>query len=126
MVVNPKTLISGKLAEQYACEFLTKKGLRLLARNYRSNAGEIDLVMQDLQEIVFVEVRLRNNHYCGDALDSVDFRKQRKIILAATHYLQKLNSLDKVNCRFDVIGISYASTNTTVEWIKDAFSSDNF
>ena len=126
MVVNPSKIAIGKLAEQYACEFLSRQGLQLLTQNYRCNLGEIDLIMQDDQEIVFVEVRLRNNTLYGDAVDSVDFKKQQKIIRTAAHYLQSTKLLDKVNCRFDIIGLSYASTNAAVDWVQDAFSTDNF
>jgi putative endonuclease len=117
---------SGQLAEQQACEFLLSKGLRLLTRNYRCTLGEIDLVMQDRDNIVFVEVRVRRNRFYADAIESIDLAKQRKIIRAATHYLLHTKRLDKVNCRFDVIGISYAPTHPTVEWITDAFTTDNF
>jgi putative endonuclease len=127
MTGSLKTLASGKHAEQTACTFLQQKGLTLLQSNYRCKSGEIDLIMQDpAQEIIFVEVRLRNNTLFGSACESVDFFKQQKIIKAATHYLQMQNWLDKVNCRFDVIGISYKKTMASVEWITDAFSADNF
>jgi putative endonuclease len=126
MVVNLNSARSGQLAEQQACEFLTGKGLKLLVRNFSCKFGEIDLIMQDRDEIVFVEVRVRNNRSHADAIESVDATKQRKIIRTATHYLQVVKQLDKVNCRFDVIGISYPTVNPAVEWITDAFSTDNF
>jgi putative endonuclease len=105
---------------------LLGQGLRLLARNYRCNFGEIDLIMQDPANIVFVEVRVRNNRFHADAIESVDVTKQKKLIRTATHFLLHTKRLDKVNCRFDVIGISYPTTQPKVEWITDAFSTDNF
>jgi len=123
---NPKTIQAGQLAEKEACEFLKKNGLQLCECNYRTNSGEIDLIMQDGEEIVFVEVRLRNNLYHGNALESVDQRKQQKIIKTAIQYLSQMQLLDKVNCRFDVIGISYLQAKATIEWIKDAFPADDF
>ncbi|MES2218786.1 MAG: YraN family protein [Pseudomonadota bacterium] len=126
MAVNLNTAQSGQLAEQQACEFLIRHGLQVLTRNYRCNFGEIDLIMQDHDNIVFVEVRVRNNRFYADAIESVDLLKQLKIIRTATHFLQHTGLLDKVNCRFDIIGISYPSINPAVEWITDAFSTDNF
>jgi putative endonuclease len=126
MVANPNTALTGQLAEQQAFEFLLGRGLSLLARNYRCNFGEIDLIMQDAANIVFVEVRVRNNRLHADAIESIDITKQKKIIRTATHFLLHTKRLDKVNCRFDVIGISYPTTHPKVEWITDAFSTDNF
>jgi putative endonuclease len=122
MADNPDRLLAGQLAENAACEFLQRQGLLLIHRNYRCARGEIDLIMQDQAELVFVEVRVRNNTGFGSAAESVDHRKQQKIIATANHYLQQTKWLDKVNCRFDVIGISYAQNRATVEWIADAFS----
>jgi putative endonuclease len=110
----------GNQAENHACEYLQKKGLRLIERNYFCALGEIDLIMQDNDEIVFVEVRSRNQY--GDALESIDEYKQAKLIKTAMYYLQKTKQYDKVNCRFDVIGIN----NNQLEWIKNAFSADYF
>jgi putative endonuclease len=116
----------GTQAEDCACRYLVKKGLQLITRNYLCKRGEIDLIMRDKDEIVFVEVRTRKNSHYHLALESIDRYKQKKIIAAATHYLCATNRFEKVNCRFDVIGISYAQTKASIEWIKDAFSADNF
>jgi putative endonuclease len=123
---SPNHLQAGVAAEQLAARYLEQRGLHLITCNYRTRAGEIDLIMQDRDELVFVEVRLRNNDYCGDAIDSVNYHKQRKLIQTATHYLSRSNLLDKVNCRFDVIGISYPEAKAVIEWIKDAFPADDF
>lgn len=116
------TLEIGQQAEKQACVFLEEKGLKLLARNYHCVFGEIDLIMRDQDDVVFVEVRKRTNTDYGDAIESITLIKQRKLIKTATHYLQKLQWLDKVPCRFDIIGISL----NQIEWIKDAFTADNF
>ena len=110
----------GFRAEKMACDFLQSKGLQLKTRNYRCKMGEIDLIMQDAEEIVFVEVRLRTNADYGDAIESVDAKKQTKLIHSALDYLQKHRLLDKTNSRFDVIGFS----NGHIHWIRDAFSYD--
>lgn len=108
----------GFISEKQAANFLIKKGLKLIASNYRCSYGEIDLIMQDKTILVFVEVRLRHEKGFGDALESIDSRKQQKLLKSATHYLQKHRLIDKIDCRFDVVGF----TNSTIEWIKDAFS----
>ena len=124
--LKPRSQQAGLIAERQACDYLTRHGLLLRAKNYRFQAGEIDLIMQDKNELVFVEVRLRNNAAHADGLESVDENKQRKLILTATHYLQQHRLLDKVNCRFDVVGIAYPRNILTVEWITDAFTTDTF
>jgi len=108
----------GALAEQEACDFLQKQGLTFLARNYHCPFGEIDLIMREGEDIVFIEVRLRSSTLYGDALESIHKNKQQKLLKSATHFLQKQHWLDKVNYRFDAIGF----TNSTIDWIKDAFS----
>jgi putative endonuclease len=107
----------GALAEQKACDFLTANGLTLITRNYRCAYGEIDLIMQDGEDIVFVEVRSRTRSDYGYAEETVDHIKQRKLLKTASHFLQHKNWLDTVNSRFDVIGF----LNSNIEWIKDAF-----
>src|SRR5579863_8818519 len=92
----------GQQAEERAYTFLEKKGLTLLARNYRCKLGEIDLIMRDTQHIVFVEVRHRSSNAFGSAIESVTAIKQRKIIKTAAHYLLTQKWFDKVSCRFDI------------------------
>lgn len=115
----------GRLAEEMACQFLQAKGLQLLTMNYHCFQGEIDLIMQHESEIVFVEVRKRSRTDYGNALDSVNPTKIRKIIKAATHFLQKQNSLYKVHSRFDVIAIHPINGRMQIEWVKNAFSVGN-
>jgi putative endonuclease len=126
MLDKPNTTQKGQRAEQYAARHLQQKGLCLLEANYRTAGGEIDLIMQDREEIVFVEVRFRQPTSFATALESVDPAKQKKIIKTATHYLSQRNLIDKVNCRFDVIGISYSLVVTPeIEWIQNAFFVDD-
>ena len=65
------TLSKGQFAEQKACQFLQQKGLTLIEKNYRCRNGEIDLIMLDKDQLVFVEVRFRKNEDYGTAIDSV-------------------------------------------------------
>lgn len=109
----------GGVKEQLAVDYLQGRGLRLLARNHRCRQGEIDLVMRDGDIIVFVEVRYRGSSRFGTPAESVDWHKQRRLIAAAGHYLQKNPSV--LPCRFDVVAIS---AQDRLEWIQDAFIVD--
>lgn len=106
----------GDRAEDQALEYLQKAGLKLVARNYRSRQGEIDLIMQDGRHLVFVEVRYRKNNQFGGALQSVGWRKQQKIIACARHYLQTIGKIPA--CRFDIFAMDEKGK---VEWLKNAF-----
>lgn len=118
MVVHKKK--SGELAEQRACDYLQAQGLELITKNFRTVAGEIDLIMCDDKEIVFVEVRSRAHEEYGSAIESININKQRKILKTAFYFLQQRNGFHKANCRFDVIGVSHDD----IEWIQDAFTAD--
>jgi putative endonuclease len=117
----------GRLAEDFACRFLQQRGLRLLERNYHCRRGEIDLVMKEDECIVFVEVRYRGNPRFGSGAESVDHRKQARLIATAQHYLHSHRRSADAPCRFDVVSISLAadggepSRAQPVQWIRDAF-----
>jgi putative endonuclease len=113
---------AGRQAEELAARFLEKKKLRIIARNYRCRGGEIDLVCRDGKVLVFVEVRLRQSTAFGGAAASVTAIKQRRIILAAQHFLMT-NALTNDDCRFDCILMNGTSGND-IEWLRDAFSLD--
>lgn len=108
---------SGRDAEERVESELRRRGLHPVARNYRCRGGEIDLVMRDGAALVFIEVRYRSRDDFGGALASVDQRKQRRLILAARHYLARSGWSGP--CRFDVVGLD-RQYNT--QWIRDAFS----
>lgn len=115
------TRTAGRQAEDAACRHLSERGLKLLERNFRHRRGEIDLIMQDNSCVVFVEVRYRRNPYFGGALESVDRKKQEKLVITARHYLQIHEHAAKRPARFDVIAISPGAQGLQIEWIKDAF-----
>lgn len=111
----------GDRAEEQACRFLVHHGLQLVAQNFRCRRGEIDLLMREGEELVFVEVRLRRHPDFGGALESVTFTKQQRIISAAGYFLQTHPAWSRHACRFDVVAISGPRT-VDITWIKDAFS----
>lgn len=108
----------GSLAEQAAERYLRRQGLELIARNFRSRFGEIDLIMQDKSSLVFVEVRLRSNPDYGGAAASIDARKQQRIIRTAQQYLAGLAHIPP--CRFDVVLMDDAR-GENLQWLKNAF-----
>lgn len=107
----------GEAGERQAVDFLKKSGLTWIASRFRSRFGEIDLIMRDHHTIVFIEVRLRKTNHRGSGAESVDSRKQDKLIKTALIYLQKERIFEKKPCRFDVIDISQEG----LKWIKNAF-----
>lgn len=111
----------GQRAESLAREFLQHAGLTFVAANVTGAGGEIDLIMREHHTLVFVEVRLRGNHGFASASESVNDRKQRKLIRAAQHYLQRTKLTDKIPCRFDVVALQTLDSAQPPEWIKNAF-----
>jgi len=107
----------GNDAEQQACKYLKSKGLKLLEKNFTIKAGEVDLIMQDNENLVFIEVRYRKNADFGGAAASVTPKKQQRIIKASLAYQQK--HAPQSSMRFDVIAIE--GDNRELNWIKSAF-----
>lgn len=95
---------------------MQQHGLKLITRNYRCRFGEIDLLLQDKETLVFVEVRLRSSKDFGGAAASIDARKQTKLIRTAQHYLATLSHIPP--CRFDAVLLSSPGN---LEWVKNAF-----
>lgn len=116
---NPRAF--GAKMENVACDYLQKQGLRFKQCNYSCKMGEIDLIMQDGEFIVFVEVRYRKSKDYGGPIATITKSKQHKIIRTALFYLVEHNQFEKVPCRFDVVAIDEANHQLQVEWIKSAF-----
>ena len=110
--------LRGQAGEDRAADYLQQAGLRLLARNVRYRGGELDLVMQERETVVFVEVRVRNNPRFGSGAETVTVKKQQRLILAAQLYLQQHPEHQHRPCRFDVISIA----GNELQWLKAAFS----
>lgn len=110
----------GDSAEQIAADWLQRQGLRVIERNFRVRGGEIDLICLHGDTTVFVEVRLRSHAGYGGAAASITPHKQRRLILAAHHWLQQHGERA---CRFDCVLLSDLE-QPAPEWIRDAFSAD--
>lgn len=113
----PQHLQDGNAAEKLALEYLKQKGLSLREQNFRCPYGEIDIVMQDGDMLVFVEVRLRSSKHFGGAAMSVNTPKQNKLKRSAERYLQIHGEQP---CRFDVV-LMQAIDVSKLEWLKNAF-----
>ena len=114
---NDTTTTRGREAEERAARHLERCGLRVIERNFRIRGGEIDLICRDGRTLVFVEVRLRSRSDYGGAGASITTSKQRRIVLAARHYLAGQPECD---CRFDCVLIE----GERLAWLKNAFSAD--
>lgn len=112
---------AGIAAEDAACRHLEAHGLVLLERNFRCRGGEIDLVMRDGNVVALVEVRMRSDHRFGGAAASVDFKKQKRLIVAARFLTVARPALRDHPFRFDVLALDSARGMPGVVWIKDAF-----
>lgn len=108
----------GKDAERSAEHWLVSQGLEFIQRNMRCRVGEIDLIMTDGEYLIFVEVRHRKHHTFGGAAESVDWRKQRKLLRAARFFLAANPHWSTFPCRFDII--AYEGNNTPL-WYRNAF-----
>jgi len=109
----------GDRGEHAAAQFLRRKGLRVITRGYRTRHGEIDLIAREGEILVFVEVKSRRR---GVPAEAVTPEKQRRITLAALHFLRKHQLLD-IRSRFDIVAIVWPDKRgrPQIEHIPNAF-----
>jgi putative endonuclease len=105
----------GAAAEEQAARFLERQGLDIVARNYRTRFGEIDLIAREGATLVFVEVRMRSSGGYGGAAGSIGARKQARIVAAARQFLARIPR--EPPCRFDVVTLE----SDTPQWLRGAF-----
>jgi putative endonuclease len=114
--------LRGEAAEELAAEYLTNCGLKILARNLRCRAGELDLVCLERDILVIVEVRQRSSMDFGGALASVTPAKQRRILRATRFHWQRQAAWRLKMIRFDVLTVQSDSDDPSrIAWIRDAF-----
>lgn len=114
----------GDGVERAACAELERHGLRLRDRNVTYRFGELDLVLDDGDILVFAEVRYRRASGFGDGAVSVDGRKRQRIARAAAAYLAAQPALARRPCRFDVVAASGDPAAPRFDWIRNAFTLD--
>ncbi|MEQ8482933.1 MAG: YraN family protein [Pseudomonadales bacterium] len=117
-------LQTGRWAEQAAARFLAGQGLVPVDRNFRCRHGEIDLVMADGDELVFVEVRFRADERFGAGFETVTHAKRRRLTTAARVYLSRHHA-EQRPCRFDVVSVTKRNYRPEIHWVRDAFSQDD-
>lgn len=109
----------GQAGEDQATAALKKDGYRIIERNYRNRFGEIDIIAEEGEYLVFVEVKKRSTAAFGDPLHAINIAKRRHIIRSAMFYLKANRSFDR-RIRFDVVGIE----RDKVRIVKHAFTLD--
>ncbi len=109
----------GKRAEARATQYLISKGYRILARNYRYQKAEVDIIARKEAILAIVEVKARSQMFFDDLSWSVSDKKKKLLILAADHYVQDKDL--EVEVRFDVITLIGKSGGFLVKHIEDAF-----
>ena len=107
--------ITGKNYEDIAQEYLKKQGIRILARNYRGFQGEIDLIGEDREYLIFIEVKYRKDNSYGEPWEAVSKAKQKKICKVARQFCYTKNRNKQI--RYDVISIC----GDEIFWFQDAF-----
>ena len=110
----------GEGGERSAISYLERQGFTILARNYTFNHGEIDVVAQDGDELVFLEVKMRRSMRYGTPEDSVTPAKQELIRRTAEGYVRE-KKLENISCRFDVVAIRVENGVKTFVHYKNAF-----
>ncbi|MGC3964770.1 MAG: YraN family protein [Rhodocyclaceae bacterium] len=115
------TQARGASAEALAADFLVAQGARILERNVHCRGGEVDLIARIDGVIVFVEVRLRRHAAFGGAAASITAAKQRRVVLAAQHWLNGTGrTYATAPCRFDAILLDRLDA-AAIQWIPGAF-----
>ena len=122
--MSKSNLYLGNCGEEAALRFLKVSGYRILARNYKSKLGEIDIVAKDRDTICFVEVKTRSSDKFGLPQEALSNFKQRQIAKAALNFLKENKLLDK-KARFDVVSVTYQGDLPKIDLIKDAFELDS-
>ncbi len=116
-----KTL--GYTAESLTCEYLKRRGYRILQRNYRCRFGEVDIIALDGEVLAVIEVKSLSSAFLTTPLEKIDRRKQERLFRIAQYYVQQKRETSK-NIRFDVVSVEMSPGDTSdhvIHLIKDAF-----
>lgn len=126
----------GQWAEREAVRLLLQQDYEIVKLNYFSRFGEIDIIAESKQDLVFVEVKARTSTYMGHAFEAVNLSKQQKMIKTALKFLQEYPQYEQYYCRFDVIGFDlhhkiaknvqqdFSKISYDQSWIENAFTLD--
>ena len=122
-------LALGAAGEKIAASHLKKMGYRIVETNYRINLGEIDIIAEQGETLVFVEVKTRVGRAFGRPFDAVTEAKQKQLYRVALHYMSRYGLLDKP-ARFDVVGVFFADPDgrrkdARIDVLENAFALDS-
>jgi putative endonuclease len=120
VAVTKERLQIGKKGEDLALHKMNRLGYKCIARNFRCNLGEIDLIARDGDCLVFVEIKTRRGKSVGYAKEAIDERKRKKLSQVALAYMKTHDCMD-VKSRFDVVAINLQGREKEIEIIKNAF-----
>lgn len=120
MIGNKK----GNKSENFVCDFLKKKGYKIIKRNFHCKYGEVDIITEKDEYIVFVEVKARQFNSIINGRSAVDFKKKKRILKTAAIYLMNCSDCD-LQPRFDVVEVQLSDENICgIEHIEDAFNAE--
>lgn len=119
-MINKNIKQIGSKGEKEAKDFLISNNYEIIKTNFHSPYGEIDIIAQDDETLVFIEVKTRSTDL-DSALNSISISKRKKISKTASYFLSKNHSLEDMFTRFDVIIILNSKTHTSLKHIKEAF-----
>lgn len=115
-----QNLVLGKSGENIAVDLLKEEGYKILATNFRTKLGEIDIVAKDKDTLCFIEVKTRCSDRFGLPFEAISASKQRQISKVALLFLKEKNLLGK-KARFDVVSVSFAKDFPKINVLKNAF-----
>ena len=116
--MNPRA--KGSKGEDLAVKYLMKKGFKIVKRNFVFGRGEIDIVAEDGNILVFVEVKARKSNAYGTPEESITVGKRRQLRRIAEGYMY-VNKIDNRECRFDAIAIEYKEGKAEIRHLVNAF-----
>lgn len=111
--------ITGEKGEKLAARFLEKKGYTIIAKNFQTRFGEIDIICRNREYLVFAEVKTRSGQYLVSGRDAVGTAKQQRILKASIQYMQ--NDPVELQPRFDVVEVMFGDKECQIEHIENAF-----
>lgn len=117
---NDSTSSIGKQGEQIAANYIEQKGYQIVERNYRFGRGEIDIIAEQENMLIFIEVKTKKFGDFGDPIQWINRRKQRQIGTVARGYLYE-KKIDNRDCRFDVITLKWENGAYEINHIENAF-----
>ena len=118
--IKTKNKIKGNFGEDFVTKYLNKYGYKVLAKNFKCNYGEIDIIFEDNDEIVFGEIKTRNGIKYGYPAESITSIK-RKHIFNTSKYFLYINKLLNKNIRYDVFEVYINNKKPTINHIKSIF-----